>query len=127
MPISIEHLSRVGKSPCRNPEVLDVVFNQLHSCSQRHTPDRERRVSIQKTRRQNHTEIITLAPVTLPPEKFQLFENLSSSISTSGTLNPSTAMCVIIVKLETGIVEPTLKKAKTKAEEKKKRTGVEKK
>lgn len=70
--------------------------------------------------------IPTLGPVTLPPEKFQPFENLSYSLSTSGTLNPSTAICILIMKLKIGIVESTLKRTKTKAEKKKKTQLVSK-
>ena len=62
--------------------------------------------------------IPTLGPVTLPPEKFQPFENLSYSLSASGILKPSTAICILVVKLKIGIVESTLKRRKTKAEKK---------
>lgn len=43
------------KVPLQEPWRVRGCIHQLHSCSQRHTPNRERAVSVQKTRRQKNT------------------------------------------------------------------------
>lgn len=68
------------------------------------THAKHRTVLVQKTRRQNPVGILTLSRYSASRE-IPALENLSYSLSISGTLNQSTAICVLIMKLKISIVD----------------------